>query len=476
MPKPDRPKPDRAETDSAKFDVDLFVIGGGSGGVRAARIAAGYGARVMVAEEYRMGGTCVIRGCVPKKLFVIGSHIRHEIEDAAGFGWTIPPVTFDWPTLVANKDKEIARLEAIYTANVEKSGAEIVKTRAVIEDTHTVRLTDGRPLKARYILIATGSTPSHGPRIPGLDHVISSDQAFHLQELPKRIVIQGGGYIALEFACIFAGFGSDVTVIYRGDNVLRGFDEDVRLHVRKEMERQGITILTGCTVDKVDRDGKIFTAHLSNGSSIAADKVMFAIGRHPNIGGLGLEKAGVVLNPHNGGIAVDGFSRTSVPNIYAIGDVTHRVNLTPVAIREGHAFADHVFGKRPVQVDHSNIPTAVFSQPEVGTVGLTEAEARAQFSHVDIYKTDFRPIKSTMSGRDTRILMKLVVDATTDRVVGCHVVGDTAAEIIQAVAIAVRMKATKADFDATFALHPTAAEELVTMRTPTARYGREAAE
>ncbi|MDE2600826.1 MAG: glutathione-disulfide reductase [Bradyrhizobium sp.] len=476
MPKPDRPKPDRAETDSAKFDVDLFVIGGGSGGVRAARIAAGYGARVMVAEEYRMGGTCVIRGCVPKKLFVIGSHIRHEIEDAAGFGWTIPPVTFDWPTLVANKDKEIARLEAIYTANVEKSGAEIVKTRAVIEDAHTVRLTDGRPLKARYILIATGSTPSHGPRIPGLDHVISSDQAFHLQELPKRIVIQGGGYIALEFACIFAGFGSDVTVIYRGDNVLRGFDEDVRLHVRKEMERQGITILTGCTVDKVDRDGKIFTAHLSNGSSIAADKVMFAIGRHPNIGGLGLEKAGVVLNPHNGGIAVDGFSRTSVPNIYAIGDVTHRVNLTPVAIREGHAFADHVFGKRPVQVDHSNIPTAVFSQPEVGTVGLTEAEARAQFSHVDIYKTDFRPIKSTMSGRDTRILMKLVVDATTDRVVGCHVVGDTAAEIIQAVAIAVRMKATKADFDATFALHPTAAEELVTMRTPTARYGREAAE
>ncbi|MDE2332895.1 MAG: glutathione-disulfide reductase [Bradyrhizobium sp.] len=476
MPKPDRPKPDRAETDSAKFDVDLFVIGGGSGGVRAARIAAGYGARVMVAEEYRMGGTCVIRGCVPKKLFVIGSHIRHEIEDAAGFGWTIPPVTFDWPTLVANKDKEIARLEAIYTANVEKSGAEIVKTRAVIEDTHTVRLTDGRPLKARYILIATGSTPSHGPRIPGLDHVISSDQAFHLQELPKRIVIQGGGYIALEFACIFAGFGSDVTVIYRGDNVLRGFDEDVRLHVRKEMERQGITILTGCTVDKVDRDGKIFTAHLSNGSSIAADKVMFAIGRHPNIGGLGLEKAGVALNPHNGGIAVDGFSRTSVPNIYAIGDVTHRVNLTPVAIREGHAFADHVFGKRPVQVDHSNIPTAVFSQPEDGTVGLTEAEARAQFSHVDIYKTDFRPIKSTMSGRDTRILMKLVVDATTDRVVGCHVVGDTAAEIIQAVAIAVRMKATKVDFDATFALHPTAAEELVTMRTPTARYGREAAE
>jgi glutathione reductase (NADPH) len=292
-------------------------------------------------------------------------------------------------------------------------------------------------------------------------------------------VIQGGGYIALEFACIFAGFGSDVTVVYRGDNILRGFDEDVRAHVRAEMEKQGITILTGCTVDKVDkieRHGKEFSTHLSNGSSIASDLVMFAIGRHPNVGGLGLEKAGVAINPNNGGIGVDAWSKTSVPNIYAIGDVTHRINLTPVAIREGHAFADTVFGKRPVQVDHSNIPTAVFSQPEVGTVGLTESEARAQFSHVDIYKTDFRPIKSTMSGRDTRILMKLVVDGTSDRVLGCHIVGDSAAEIIQAVAIAVKMKATKTDFDATFALHPSAAEELVTMRTPTARYVREAAE
>jgi glutathione reductase (NADPH) len=294
--------------------------------------------------------------------------------------------------------------------------------------------------------------------------------------LPKRIVIQGGGYIALEFACIFAGFGSDVTVIYRGDNILRGFDEDVRVHVRAEMEREGITVITGCTVTKVDRHGKEFTTHLSNGSSIASEKVMFAIGRHPNVANLGLEKAGVAINPRNGGIAVDNFSRSSVANIYAIGDVTHRTNLTPVAIREGHAFADSVFGKRRIEVDHANIPTAVFSQPEVGTVGLTETQARAQFSHVDIYKTDFRPIKSTMSGRDTRILMKLVVDGTTDRVVGCHIVGDTAAEIVQAVAVAVKMKATKADFDATMALHPTAAEELVTMRTPTARYIREAAE
>jgi len=459
----------------AEFDVDLFVIGGGSGGVRAARIAAGYGAKVMVAEEYRMGGTCVIRGCVPKKLFVIGSHIHDEVEDAAGFGWTIGQVSFDWRTLVANKDKEIARLEGIYTTNVEKAGGEVVKTRAVIEDAHTLRLADGKTVTAKYIMIATGGAPNHGPAIPGIEHVISSDEAFHLTELPKRIVIQGGGYIALEFACIFAGFGSDVTVVYRGDNILRGFDDDVRAHARAELEKRGITIITGCVINKIDKHGKEFTTHLSSGSSIASDKVMFAIGRHPNVANLGLENAGVAINPNNGGIAVDGWSKTSVPNIYAIGDVTHRVNLTPVAIREGHAFADTVFGKRPVQVDHTTIPTAVFSQPEIGTVGLTEGEARAQFSHVDIYKTDFRPIKSTMSGRDTRILMKLVVDGTTDRVVGCHIVGDTAAEIIQVVAIAVKMKATKADFDATFALHPTAAEDVVTMRTPTARYVREAA-
>src|ERR1700712_1134089 len=296
----------------ADFDVDLFVIGGGSGGVRAARIAAGYGARVMVAEEYRMGGTCVIRGCVPKKLFVIGSHIHHEIEDAAGFGWTIPPVSFDWPTLVANKDREIARLEGIYTTNVEKSGARVVKTRAVLEDAHTLRLSDGKRVTAKYILIATGGRPNHGAEIPGIEHVISSDEAFHLAELPKRIVVQGGGYIALEFACIFAGYGSDVTLVHRGDNILRGFDEDVRTHVRAEMEREGITILTGCTIDridKVDRRAREFTTHLSNGSSISSDQVMFAIGRHPNVANLGLEKAGVAINPSNGGGEVDGFPR-----------------------------------------------------------------------------------------------------------------------------------------------------------------------
>jgi glutathione reductase (NADPH) len=298
----------------ADYDVDLFVIGGGSGGVRAARIAAGHGARVMVAEEYRMGGTCVIRGCVPKKLLVYASHIHQEIEDAAGFGWTIPSATFEWPTLIANKDKEIARLEAAYTANVEKSGARIVKTRAVLEDAHTLRLATGEAVRAKYVLIATGGAPNHGRSIPGIEHVISSNEAFHLKTLPKRIVIQGGGYIALEFACIFAGFGSDVTVIYRGDNVLRGFDEDVRSHVRSEMEREGITILTGCTVNRIDKHGKEFTSHLSNGSSIASDQVMFAIGRHPNVGGLGLEKAGVAINPNNGGIAVDGFSRSSAPS------------------------------------------------------------------------------------------------------------------------------------------------------------------
>ena len=460
----------------AEFNVDLFVIGGGSGGVRAARIAAGHGARVMLAEEYRMGGTCVIRGCVPKKLLVYASHIHHEIGDAAGFGWTIPSATFDWPTLIANKDKEIARLEAAYTSNVEKSGARIVKTRAAFEGPHTLRLATGEAVRARYVLIATGGAPNHGLAIPGIEHVISSNEVFHLNALPKRIVIQGGGYIALEFACIFAGFGSDVTLIYRGENILRGFDDDVRSHVRAEMEKEGISIITGSTVDKVEKHGKEFTTHLSNGSSIASDQVMFAIGRHPNVANLGLEKAGVAINPINGGIAVDSFSRTSVPNIYAIGDVTHRLNLTPVAIREGHAFADTVFGKRPVEVDHVNIPTAVFSQPEIGTVGLTEAQARAQFSHVDIYKVDFKPIKATLSGRDTRVLMKLVIDGSTDRVVGCHIVGDGAAEMVQVLGIAVKMKATKADFDATLALHPTSAEELVTMQTRTARHVREAAE
>ncbi len=460
----------------AEREVDLFVIGGGSGGVRAARIAAGYGARVMVAEEYRVGGTCVIRGCVPKKLMVYASHIRHEIEDAAGFGWTVPEATFDWPTFIANKDREIARLEAAYTANLDKAGVTIVKSRAVFEDAHRLRLANGEIVRAAHVLIATGGAPNHGKAIPGIEHVISSNEIFHLPALPKRILIQGGGYIALEFACIFAGLGSQVTVVYRGDNILRGFDDDVRTHVRGEMEKAGVAFLTACTVERVEKHGEEFISRLSDGSSVPADQVLFAIGRFPNVANLGLEAAGVAIDPRNGGIAVDAFSRTNVPHIYAVGDVTHRINLTPVAIREGQAFADTVFGGRKVMVDHADIPTAVFSQPEVGTVGLTEAQARAQFARVDVYKAVFRPMKATLSGRDTRVLMKLIVDADSDRVLGCHIVGEAAAETIQVVGIAMKMKATKADFDATMALHPTAAEELVTMRTPSARYVREAAE
>jgi glutathione reductase (NADPH) len=458
------------------FDVDLFVIGAGSGGVRAARIAADYGARVMVAEDYRVGGTCVIRGCVPKKLLVYASHVRDDIEDAAGFGWSIPSATFDWATLIANKDKEIARLEAAYVSNLEKSGASIVKARAMFADAHTLRLSNGDSVRSKYILIATGAVPNHGGAIPGIEHVISSNEVFHLPKQPKRILIQGGGYIALEFAGIFAGMGSNVTLVYRGDNVLRGFDEDVRQHVRTEMEKAGITVLTGCMVAEVDRHGDEYTSHLSNGASVASDQVMFAIGRHPNVANLGLETAGVAINPKNGGIAVDGHSQSSVPHIYAVGDVTHRANLTPVAIREGHAFADTVFGNRSTRVDHADIPTAVFSQPEVGTVGLTEAEARARHTHVDVYKAEFRPMKATLSGRDTRILMKLIVDGDNDRVLGCHIVGPEAGEIIQIVGVAIKLKATKADFDATIAVHPTAAEELVTMRKPFARHVREAAE
>ncbi len=457
-------------------EADLFVIGAGSGGVRAARIAASHGARVMVAEEYRVGGTCVIRGCVPKKLLVYASRFAHEFEDAAGFGWTLPHPVFDWPTLIANKDKEIARLEAAYIATLKKNAVEIVKTRAVLEDAHHVRLAaDGSLIRAKHILIATGAAPSFGEKIPGLEHVIFSNEAFHLRALPRHVVVQGGGYIAVEFAGIFAGLGAQVTLVYRGENILRGFDDDVRHHLRKELEKNGIRVFTGCKVAAVEKTRTHLSVHLSSGNAVSADCVMFAIGRRPNVASLGLEAAGVKLAA-NGGIAVDDYSRTSVPHIYAVGDVTNRINLTPVAIREGQAFADTVFGGRPTAVDHTNVPTAVFSEPEVGVVGLTEAQARERFAKVDIYKTSFRPMKATLSGRDTAILLKLVVDGGTNRVAGCHIVGPDAAEMIQLVGIAVKMQATKADFDAVMALHPTAAEELVTMREKTASYVREAAE
>lgn len=458
----------------ADRDVDLFVIGAGSGGVRAARIAAGYGARVLVAEEYRVGGTCVIRGCVPKKLLVYASRFAEEFEDAAGYGWTVPQPEFSWPALIANKDIEIARLEAAYTLNLERSKADIVKSRAEIEDAHHVRiLKTGERVRAKHILIATGASPYPGAQIAGLEHAISSNEAFHLKELPKRIVVQGGGYIAVEFAGIFAGLGSDVTLVYRGENILRGFDDDVREHLRFEMEKRGIKIITQQTVAGIEKVEHGLCATLSNNESMVVDQVMFATGRRPNVKGLGLEKAGVKLND-KGAIAVDAYSRTSVPHIYAVGDVTDRINLTPVAIREGHAFADTVFGGKDVKVDHLTVPTAVFSEPEVGTIGLTEMQARETYARVDIYKTTFRPMKATLSGRNTRSFFKLVVDGETDRVLGVHIVGPDAGEMIQLVGIAVKMKATKADFDAVMAVHPTAAEELVTMREKAASFTKKA--
>jgi glutathione reductase (NADPH) len=459
----------------ADHDVDLFVIGAGSGGVRAARIAASYGARVMIAEEYRVGGTCVIRGCVPKKLLVYASRFSDEFEDAAGYGWTVAEPTFDWPALIANKDREIARLEAAYKSTLERFNVSLVESRAVLEDAHTVRLATGARVRAETILISTGAWPHFGPKIPGIEYAISSNEAFHLAKLPKRIVIQGGGYIAVEFASIFAGLGSKVTLVYRGENILRGFDDDVREHLRSEMRGRGITVNCGHTVTAIDKSGDEFVTQLSDNSTIIADNVMFAIGRRPNVMRLGIERLNVKIHEH-GGIEVDEYSRTTTPNVYAVGDVTNRVNLTPVAIREGHAFADTVYGGKPTPVDHSNVPTAVFSEPEVGVIGLTETQAREQLRKVDVYKTTFRPMKATLSGRNTRSFMKLLVDGITDRVVGCHIVGPDAGELIQVVGIAVKMGATKADFDATMAVHPTAAEELVTMREKAVSYGRAAAE
>ena len=447
----------------AEYDVDLFIIGAGSGGTRAARIAGEHGARVMVAEEDRVGGTCVIRGCVPKKLLVYASRYADDFVDAAGYGWTVPAPTFHWPTLIANKDAEIARLERAYVTAIERAKGKLVRQRAVLEDAHTVRLADGTRVSAKYILIATGGGATLGDNIPGIEHVISSKEAFDLPELPKSILIQGGGYIAVEFAGIFAGLGSKVTLVYRGENILRGFDDDVREHLRMELGKRGIKIITGKTVEAVEGGADGYHSRLSHGTMIETQRVMFAVGRKPHVKGLGLEAAGVKLKA-NGGIAVNEFSQTSVPNIYAVGDVTDRINLTPVAIREGHYFADAVFGNKPRAVDYEDVPTAVFSTPEVGVIGMTEAKARERLAKVDIYKTTFRSMKAAMAARDMRTFMKLVVDGTNDRVVGVHIVGPDAAEIIQSVGIAVKMKATKADFDAVMALHPTAAEELVTMR------------
>jgi len=444
------------------FDYDLFVIGAGSGGVRAARVAARHGAKVAVAEEYRVGGTCVIRGCVPKKLLVYASKYAEEFEDAVGFGWTSEKVSFDWQTLIANKDKEIERLSRAYIRNLETAAAELIMGRAVLEDRHTIRLGDRR-MTARIILIATGATSFVPRHLPGHELAITSNEAFNLPNLPSRICIVGGGYIAVEFAGIFSGLGVETILIYRGEKILRGFDEDLRDHLAMEMQKKGIEIRTRADIARIERSGDGVRVTLEDGKAFGAGQIMFATGRIPNVMDLGLESAGVELTPHYA-VKVDAYSRSSVENIYAVGDVTNRINLTPVAIREGQAFADTVFGGRSIRVDHANVPTAVFSQPEIGTVGLTEEVARQGFRAVDIYKTSFRPMQHTLSGRDERMLMKLVVDAESDRVLGCHICGPGAGEMAQLLGIAVKMGATKADFDATMAVHPTAAEELVTMR------------
>jgi len=445
------------------FDYDLFVIGAGSGGVRAARVAAKHGAKVAVAEEYRVGGTCVIRGCVPKKLLVYASKFAEEFEDAVGFGWTSAKVSFDWATLIANKDQEIDRLSKAYIRNLESAGAELILERVALEDRHTIKLASGRKVTAKTMLIATGAAPFMPRHLPGHELAITSNEAFHLEKLPVRMVIVGGGYIAVEFAGIFHGLGVETILVYRGEQILRGFDDDLRHHLAAEMKKKGVEIRTQVDVAKIERSGNGVRVTLNDGTGYGAGQIMFATGRLPNVMDLGLEQAGVELTPHYA-VKVDEYSRSSLDNIYAVGDVTNRLNLTPVAIREGQAFADTVFGGMDVKVDHTMVPTAVFSQPEIGTVGLTEAAARKRHTAIDIYKSTFKPMKHTLSGRDERMLMKLVVDATTDRVLGCHICGPDAGEMAQLLGIAVKIGAKKADFDATMAVHPTAAEELVTMR------------
>ena len=445
------------------FDYDLFVIGAGSGGVRAARMASQHGAKVIVAEEYRVGGTCVIRGCVPKKLFVYASHFSETFEDAAGFGWTVPKPTFDWHTLLANKDAEIDRLNGIYIRNLENSGVEIVEERAVLEGPNTIRLVaSDRTVTARYILIATGAAP-FVPELPGAEFAITSNEAFHLEQLPERVTVIGGGYIAVEFAGIFHGLGVQTSLFYRGEQILRGFDDDLRYGLAAELKKKHMDLRTHTSVTSIEQAGETYRVHLEDGTTHETDLVMYATGRNPNTAGLGLMNAGVELD-RNGAVVVDAHSKSSVDNIYAVGDVTDRVALTPIAIREGAAFAETVFNDNAMAVDHRCIATAVFSQPELGTVGLTEAEARAEFGDVDIYKSSFRPMKHTLSGRDEKMIMKLIVEPESDKVLGCHIMGPDAGEMAQVLGIAVRMGATKAQFDATVAVHPTAAEELVTMR------------
>jgi glutathione reductase (NADPH) len=446
-----------------KFDYDLFVIGGGSGGVRSARLAAGLGVRTAIAEEYRFGGTCVIRGCIPKKLFVYASEFGHAIDDARAYGWTTGEKRFDWRTLVANKDAEIERLSKLYSGGVEKAGGTVFQDRAEVVGPHEVRLArDGRTFSAERILIATGGHP-FVPEIPGREHAITSNEAFHLEALPEKIVIVGAGYIAIEFAGIFHGLGVEVELLYRGAEILRGFDHDVRQALAEIMRAQGIKITCNTEPGAIEKAGNGLTVITNRETRIDCGVVMFATGRRPNTVGLGLQKLGVKCG-WNGRVMVDDWYRSSVPSIYAVGDVTDRVNLTPVAIRDGVAFIEANYKNNPAPVDLAYLPTAVFSQPEIGTVGYTEEHAREMFRAVDIYKSSFRPLKATLTGRPERTLMKLVVDAETDKVVGAHILGPDAAEMAQLLAISMKLGARKADFDATIALHPTAAEELVTMR------------
>ena len=447
---------------------DLVVIGAGSGGVRAARVAATLGAKVAIIEEYRVGGTCVIRGCVPKKLFVYASRFTDMFSIAESFGWQVD-AKFDWPTLVANKDKEIARLEAAYVAGLEKPGVEIIRDRGELVDANTVRLiNEGREIKTRYILIATGGHP-YIPDIPGKEHGITSNEAFHLKRLPHSVLIEGGGYIAVEFATIFAGLGVHTTINYRGNQILRGFDDDVRTGLEAGLEERGIKLIYETTIRSLKRTGEDISVEFSDGTTAPYGAVMFATGRRANVHGLGLEKAGVELTPHNF-IAVDAYSKTSVDSIYAVGDVTGRSALTPVAIREGQAFAETLFGNRPTAVDLSLLPTAVFAEPEVGVIGLTEAEALTGHPDLEVYITRFRPMMNTLSTRSDRVMMKLITAANGGKVLGVHIVGPSAAEMIQLVAIPMAMGATKADFDRAIAVHPTAAEELVTFKAPSYRY------
>ena len=446
---------------------DLFVIGGGSGGVRAARIAAGHGAKVALAEEYRYGGTCVIRGCVPKKLLVLASRLADEFERAPAWGWHVDGARFDWPTLREAKDRELARLESIYRDGLARAGVRTIDARAVLDGPGRVRLpARGETMRAAHVLVATGGTP-YVPDIPGAGLAITSNEIFDLPELPSRIVIEGGGFIAVEFACLLQRLGVQVTLVYRGDLILRRFDDDLRRHLDAAMREAGIAIRTGETITAIERSGAGLRALTDRGAALDAERVMLAVGRVPNTNGLGLETVGAEVDAR-GAIRVADDSRTTAEGVWAVGDVTDRLALTPVAIREGHAFADTVFGAEPWTCDHEDVPQAVFSTPEIGTVGLTEAQARERFARVDVYRSSFRPMSNVLARRVERMLVKLVVDRDTDRVLGVHLCGPDAAEMIQLAGIAVKMGATKRQFDQTVAVHPTAAEELVTMRQPVA--------